>query len=246
MKKYILVMMIMMAGAFTTRAQYNLQNELYKIMRVFDTVPHISFDVRYVYHTDTIAGRFDHEEMEGSFTLNGQKAWYRMGPVAFMQNDSLAITVHDEEKFILVGKAKSGTANSGQKAPLRQTIDSLVANSTSHYTITIRDEDDSTRTIRFLRADSMAQYDEFVIVYDQLGYYLRKVQYFFKEYEYFDDDLMLGRPATLRRKSLEATYSKYRLDRVNPELYRHDQYVFFDGSGFRPVSKFSDYEVYGN
>src|SRR5258705_2253715 len=78
----------------------SVKAELYKINKIFDSSYYLGFDVGIAYSSDTLYGRFEHEEMKGKYILNNRNLYYKMGNIEYAQNDSFVYNIYHDEKMI--------------------------------------------------------------------------------------------------------------------------------------------------
>lgn len=227
----------------TVDAQTPLQI-MAQIYQKYDSVGFITFDIKYVYSTDTLYGDFHNEVLAGSYTIAGKKAKYNIGDIEFMQNDSFFIAVYNKDKFILVTDPR--TNNTGSELPLRQLMDSLLQAYSRHYTITTA-ADTVTGTISFIRADSLAQFSKFLISYDLNTNFLTSIQYGFEEQQVLNpDDTLTMHSVSLRHKNLTVAFSNYRVDNFSQDSYSENNYIWFEEGECKAIDKYKDYKVYNS
>lgn len=248
MKKYMSQKIVLFALLFTglfpgMNAQGQTpQQVMESIYQAYDSVPYLSYDVKYIYDSDTLYGEFTHEVMEGSFTMAGKKAKYRLGNIDFIQNDSFFLAIYHADKYILVSDPR--TTNAGSELPMRQLIDSLVTTYALHYTLTTSILDSTTGKINFAKNDSLAAFLNFAITYDTTRHLLKSIEYSFEEPPVMEPGVeYVSLPAT-RRKTLKIEFLKYRVDNFSPELYEENSYIFFEDGVCKPVEKYIDYRIF--
>jgi hypothetical protein len=243
MKKKVLAALII-CGSFCShevKAQSAAQQVMETIYKKYDSLSYITFDVKYVYGTDTLYGDFKHEELGGSYTMAGKKAKYNIGNIEFMQNDSSLISVYNKEKFIIVADPKYG--NTGDELPMRAMMDSMIQAYGQHYNIITNT---TAGNISFEKTDSLAQFTKFFIGYDVSTNFLNTIQYVFLENQLMNPDDTTGSPAkyAMRQKTLRIEFSNYRLDNFSPALYNENNYVWFEDGVCKPIDKYKGYKVY--
>lgn len=246
-KKLLVVALLLVAtGLQGLSAQITPQQIMNRIYEKYDSLTYITFDVKYIYATDTIGGKYKTDVMKGSYTMAGKKALYSIGDIQFMQNDSFFITVYPEEKYMIVADPR--TRNTGSQLPMRAMMDSMVQTYATHYTIKMTSDPEAEEgTIRFIKADSMAQFDRFIIKYDLENYYLNSIKYDFEEPDVMDDDddESTEQPEMImRKKSLTIRFTDYRIDNFSPKNYNENNYIWFDDGECKPVDKYKGYRVF--
>ena len=224
-------------------AQSSPQQVMAGIYQKYDSINFLSFDVSYIYTTDTAYGDFSHEKLDGSYTMAGKRAKYNIGDIEFMQNDSFFIAVYTQQKMIVVADPHSD--NSGNELPMRKMIDSIINFSGQHYTIS-NYSDTSTGILRFDRTDSLADFDLLKVAYDTTSNLLKSIKYVYTEMQVLNPEDTTGAPPKIipRHKSLEIEFSNYRVDNLPDELYNENSYVWFENGECKPVQKYADYKVY--
>lgn len=251
MKKYTIFFLAIITGwSVNTQAQANIASQtMQSIYQNYDSIRYLSFDLKFNYSSDTLLGKFDDEEMEGTYTMAGKKAKYRLGDIDFMQNDSFFIAVYNNDKLILVDEPKA--INTGSQLPLRNQIDSLLDAYAHHYTISVRNTSADTGMIELLRADSFAQFDRFSISYDSRSKVLYKVMYEYPEAASLDSAVLAtlnGRSGStdqpIQKKRLTISFSNYRFDNYDDDVYDVNNYIWFENGVCRPVTKYDDYKIY--
>jgi hypothetical protein len=220
-----------------------LQQIMAGIYKAYDSMPYLTFDVKYIYGTDTVNGDFTHDVLAGTYTMAGKKAKYNLGDIEFVQNDSFFLSIYNKEKFIIV--ADPPNKNAGTGLPMRAQIDSLVKNYSTFYTITTSKtaetaEAEETGKINFAKADEAAQFENFTITYYADRNFLQKVEYNFKEMVQADETAA----PQLRNKTLSIEFANYRFDNFAEDMYDENKYIFFEEGMCKPVKKYTDYRIF--
>lgn len=238
-----LALLIAVAGIQQIAAQTTPQQILNRIYQKYDSLRYITFDVKYVYTTDTISGRYKKDVMKGSFTMAGKKALYNIGSIQFMQNDSFFISVNPEEKYIIVADPRS--RNSGNELPMRAVLDSMVQVYAKQYLIRMS-SDSVEGTIRFVKSDSMAQFNSFMIKYDLEDYYLSSIRYEFEEPDVLENEseTVVEPEMVIRKKSFEIRFSDYRIDNFSPKNFDESNYIWFDEGECKTSDKYKGFRIF--
>lgn len=233
-----------------TAQSSNVSDIMGAIYKNYDSIQYLSFDVQFNFESDTILGKFISEKMDGTFTMAGKKFKYRLGDIDFMQNDSFFIAIYNQDKMMLVDAPKA--LNAGSKLPLREQMDSLLVNYGSHYTITNYSIGDDTGIVKFIRADSLAQFDEFRITYAEQAKLLLELAYNFKEPAELDTAVVSmlaaagNSSAPLQNKILRIKFSNYRFDNNDEEMYSEGNYFWLEQGLCKPSDKYKGYKIYYN
>jgi hypothetical protein len=243
---------ILVAGTDKLKAQDTLAvitQTLQNIYKNYDSVQYLSFDVRFDYGSDTLLGNFEAEQMNGTYTLAGKKAKYRLGDIDFMQNDSFFIAVYNKDKLILVDEPKA--INLGSQLPMRQQMDSLLLAYSDHYTFSIYNQSVDTGVIQLLRADSLAQFDKFSITYDNRNQMLYQLSYEYVEPAELDSAVISAwRIATgsntdpVQKKRFNILFLNYRFDNYDEAVYDENNYIWFENGMCKPAAKYDDFKIY--
>ena len=235
--------------AQNTSATAAITQTMQSIYQNYDSIKYLSFDVKFNYGSDTLLGKFDTEQMDGSYTMAGKRAKYRLGDIDFMQNDSFFIAVYNKDKLILVDEPK--TINIGSQLPLRQQMDSLMLSYANQYTFSNFSQSTDTGVIQLLRADSTAQFDRFSISYDNRTKMLYSVSYEYAEPAELDsvvlNRMMASSGSTtppMQKKRLTISFHNYRFDNYDDTVYDENNYIWFDNGVCKPTAKYDDFKIY--
>ncbi|MBI3137597.1 MAG: hypothetical protein HYZ15_03325 [Sphingobacteriales bacterium] len=257
-KLFLLVLVFSVVGVTTLQGQTSLdsaRNTALNFFRTYDSIPYLSFDVRYTLFSDTVYSDFSYETTRGSYTLSGKKARYTLGDVEYLQNDSILVAVYHRDEQIIVSDPP--VQNTGSYVPLRQTLDSLLTAYSSSYDLWVKtttaDPDvDSIGYIRLVRksADTLGIYNRYVIEYNIERNFITKV-----EYEFTEPGLGLSsvdEPSegarllknTSRRKTLRIEFLNYRFDNFSDDRYSENNFIWLEDGVYKPVEKYKNYQVY--
>ncbi|MFT3683039.1 MAG: hypothetical protein QM791_22455 [Ferruginibacter sp.] len=270
MRLFLLITVLLSFLQHQSMAQSNLatvQQIMNSIYQVYDSADHLTFDFKYIYTSIILPdGNGSQEDgLSGTYTMAGNKAKYNLGEIDFMQNDSFFIAVYNKEKYILVSDPRPTGAGGG--LPARQVIDSMLQAYSSHYNITLthvfnvsgmdstNPGGDTTTTgiITFEKADSLAQFLHFTIIYDSAAKFLTSIEYVFEE-PYYDDSstTLLSTPPPpsttpqVLQKTLRINFSDYRYNNFSSALYDEEQYIYFEDDTWKPVEKYKDYRLFNS
>jgi len=228
------------------------QKVMADIYTAYNNVTDLTFDVKYIYTSDTLNGKFLNESLNGSYRMVGNKALYELGAIQYMQNDSFLIAVYNDEKFILISNPRTQN-NIGSNLPLRSLLDSVLHSYGEHYTISTTKVSDTTSALNFIRKDSLAQFDKFSVTYYTKGRaLLSSIAYDFKEATYTEapDSVatQLGNRAPLpiiyRRKTLALNFFNYRYNKVPEKLFNESNYIRLENGKWVTADKYKDFQIY--
>jgi hypothetical protein len=138
------------------------RSELYQLNSVFDSSAYIGFDVRVVYTTDTVRGKFAYEEMNGNYIINNENMYYKMGSSEYIRNDSFAYHIHHDEKVMLM--SNDPAVENSNLFPTREFVDSVLTWYDTAYVITIEDSAE-VRTLKFVAKYDTLPYQLFAVYY---------------------------------------------------------------------------------
>jgi len=245
----ITVMLVITHTAIKAQAPPAVLQTLQSIYHNYDSVKYLSFDVKFNYSSDTLLGKFDTEQMDGTYTLAGNKAKYRLGNIDFMQNDSFFIAVYNTDKLIMVDAPKA--INMGSQLPMRQQIDSLLLAYDNHYNISSYNLSADTGVIQLLGTDSLAQFERFALLYDNNNHMLYQVSYEYKEPAELDSAVLSMYQAStgttdvpVQKKRFTIRFLNYRYENFNEVAYDENNYIWFENGMCKPAAKYEEYKIY--
>jgi hypothetical protein len=226
--------------------------EMLKINSKYDSAFYLTFDIKIIYDSDTLWAGTDsadhtHTEMTGTYTFHGNKALYRLGDIEYMQNDAFTIAVYNNDKIMLVGKPDSAQ-RPGLFIPTRSVIDTMLRDIAQQYNC-IFNQYDSLKHFCFNATDTNNVYESIDVEYDPVTYYLLKVKYRLKDYEYYDDNGNAGPnpTAVVRKADMIFLFQNYRAEQVGAAVFSETKYLFFDGpDSMKPANAYKEYVIYKN
>lgn len=243
-----LMLISIMLVSYQTRAQNfpqpALASTMESIYKNYDSIPFLSFDVKFTYTSDTLLGDYTNEYLDGTYTMAGKKTKYRLGNIDFMQNESFFIAVYNEDKMILVDVPKTG--NAGNNLPLRQMIDSLVQGYTANYNVNRNYINTDTGIISFDRTDTSSQLNKFSLTYDERNKMILKVAYEYLEPVQPDSNISFTSMPVNRKRRLSIEFSNYRFDNYDDAVYNENNYIYFERGVCKPVAKYEGYKIYNS
>lgn len=242
------------AGAQNTTLD-TARNTALNFFRTYDSIPCLTFDVKYTLFSDTVYSDFSYEVMSGTYTMSGKKAKYTLGGVDYLQNDSFLLAVYHKDEQIVVSNAPN--LNAGAYLPMRETLDSLLEAYSANYDISVKTTTtdpltDATGFIKLVRKlnDTLAIYNKYIIEYDLVTNVITKVELEYtepgKELTSVDepDEGQRLLKNTPRRKTLRIEFMNYRFDHFSDEAYSENNFIWEEDGVYKPVDKYRSYQVY--
>jgi hypothetical protein len=224
------------------------KNDLAEVYKSYDRIKYLSFDVAYLYSSDTLNGDFTHSEVKGSYQINGRNTLYKLGDITFMQNDSILIGVYTLKKLIILGDPQTSALKGG--IPMRDQMDSLFKMQEQYYDVTVSSKSKYT-TISFKGLESTAQFIKYEIVYDNNTNFIKKLEHSFRGITDKDltdpsmEDSTRHRLAKeIRLKKLTISFSNYSHAKIDKENFDEKNYIAYDNKMYKPAVKYSDYKIY--
>lgn len=230
----------MMLFTITAKSQ-TPQQALDSIYERYDSLPNLSFDVRYTLTSDTVYGNFVYDVLEGKYTLNRRKAIFRLGDIEYMQNDSFFIAVYKKDELMIVTDPKK--ANSGSYLPMREQIDSMLALYSDDYAISVTTVDSVGRIIFERKPDSIAQFKTYTIEYDTASKYLRSVSFVFEEHTPVSETNTMD---VIRTRKLKLEFLNYRFDFFGNEMYDEENYFYKEQDEYKPTATYANFRIFNS
>jgi hypothetical protein len=250
--KRIVLMMVLLISGFLTFAQSTLDSartELYKVNKVFDSSLYLGFDVRITYTSDTLFGKFAHEEMNGTYLLNQRNIYYKMGKAEYVQNDSVVYNIYHDDKVILMTNTHTTVGSS--VFPLRDFVDSILTWYDSAYLINVSTAGDY-KVLSFTAKRDSLPYRRFAIYYDEDTYYPYRYEMKFFDGGDESDTVFLvtdsvqkqvvqKRPVT---RNIDMYFSHY-YNANSLDVFKDENYVLYDrfSNRFRTAEKYKGYKL---
>jgi hypothetical protein len=257
-KKYVVSALLCMICAREANAQFttvdSARNTAVNFFRTYDSIPYLTFDVRYSLFSDTVYSDFSYETTKGTYTLSGKRARYTLGEVEYLQNDSFLVAVYHRDEMMVVSNPP--VQNSGSYLPLREMLDSLLQSYTANYDFWVKNstadpDTDSLGYIRLVRkiGDTLGMYNRYIIEFNIEKNVITKVEFEYTEpgrgltpAEEPDEGQRLLKN-TDRRKTLRIDFLNYRFDNFSDERYSENNFIWEDEGEFKPVDKYKNYKV---
>jgi hypothetical protein len=263
-KLFLLFIVVAVLGASEAKAQTavdSARNTVMQLFKTYDSIPYITFDVKYIYKSDTTYSDFTYETIKGSYTMSGSKAKYTLGDVEYLQNDSFLVAVYHKDQMMVVSSPVIN--NAGAYLPMRDLLDSLLQSYSGDYDISVDNKidtipssvEDVVDTKGFIRltrkpGNIQAQFDRYLLEFDIEQNIITKV-----EYEFSDPGLDLtsvdepdaGRRLlknTARKRTLQIEFANYRFDNFSDEVYNENNLVWTEDGEYKPVEQYKYYKVY--
>lgn len=231
------------------------RNVALEFFKTYDSIPYLTFDVRYTLFSDTAYSDFTYDVMNGSYTMSGRKAKYSLGDVDYLQNDSFLIAVYHKDQMMVVSNPP--VQNTGSYLPMREALDSLLQAYSGSYDISVKSiiNDPETDTVGYIKlikkaGDTLGQYNLYMIEFDMPRNTIRKVEFEYTEpglgltpADEPDDGLRLLKN-TARKKILRIEFFNYRFDNFSDDVYSENNLVWEEDGEYRPVEKYKNYKIY--
>ena len=213
------------------------KKQLYHISKLYDSAVYLSFNVKYMYETDTIETRFKNSDLTGYYTLYGRKSYYKIGNIEYMQNDSFHIAAYNDDKFLMITKVNKSVPGASAVLPLKNMIDSMFYSSYQHYNVrteSLVDHDDTLQQINFIKKtnDTIGLYNYFKITYRSATYALQSLEYGFKEpVSAGEDDMIPTIPTAVIAQPLmwnvkfKVVFDHYHMGEIDPTLFSEARFI---------------------
>lgn len=171
LKAIVCIATFLISSMHVTAQVANLDSakaELYRINKVFDSSRYLAFDVSLIYDTDTLFGKFEHQEVYGSYIINNKNLYSKLDKTEYIQTDSFVYNIYNEEKTIMMTKDPVSNSN---LFPVREFVDSIMTWYDTSYIITLHTEDSSIRVIEFAGCFTNLPYTRFAVYYQEGSYF---------------------------------------------------------------------------
>lgn len=226
----------------------SVKTELYKVNKVFDSSYYLGFDVNIMYSSDTLFGRFEHEEMKGKYILNRRNLYYKMGNIEYAQNDSFVYNIYHDEKMMMM--TKDIMASNSALFPLKEFVDSIITWYDSSYTISMYTVAES-KVIEFTAITSEVPYKRFAIYYEAESHYPDRFEMSMRGELNDLYDIPDSIAALIRIKPVEKRITMSFSNYYHPktlEMFEDNSYVYFDRQRkkYKPSEKFKAYRFITN
>jgi hypothetical protein len=263
-KTILLLIVLAVLGTSGAKAQTTAdtaRNMAMLFYKTYDSIPYITFDVRYTYLSDTLYSDFKYETMKGSYTMSANKAKYSLGDVDYLQNDSFLIAVYHKDEMMVVSNPP--VQNAGSYLPMRSLLDSLLNAYSADYDISVDNKIDTLPSsaepelntkgyISFTRkpGNTQAQFNRYLLEYDIENNVITKVEYEFVEpganltpAEESDAGQRLLKNSN-RKKILRIEFSNYRFDNFSDSVYSENNLIWEEDGVYKPIAQYKYYKVY--
>lgn len=181
MKQRIIVLIVAVYGVLFTNTMNaqspNLDSakaELRRINQVFDSSGFLGFDISIIYSTDTLFGKYEHQEIFGNYIINGKKFYSKLENNEYIQTDTFVYMISNDEKVLMM--TKEPASNSG-KFPIRDFADSVIKWYDTAYSISVLSLPDSvTRVVEFTGLYPNLPYSRFAVFYEKDTYHPLRIE----------------------------------------------------------------------
>ncbi len=250
LNKMIMVLSYCLTANFLYAQSYNIDTikaNLYKVNKVFDSSRYLGFDLKLVADTDTLFGKFEHDEVYANYVINNKNIYYKMGDIEYVQTDSFVFNIAASEKMLMM--TKDPIASNASLFPLKEFVDSTIKNYQSYYTISMS-HNDGNRTINFASTSADMPYTNFSITFDSISFYPRSLEMtMLGQFDLSEvpDSLKSRVKIKPMHRRITMEFTKYYP--VNDlSVFQDNSYVIFDPARklYRPVPKYRGYQFMTN
>lgn len=242
-KIIIAILVIVPSFALSQSALLTAKNDLVKINNWFDSAQYIGFDARFVYYTDTVAGKYEYMEKKAGYYLNKKHFYMSSEGLERMQNDTFSIEVDNNEKTLIITPNLNGKLS--DQLMLKDFISQSLDVYDSIFTITIADIDTFTRETKFTTSNPLSPYAEFSIRYDTASFLPVSMHFTLTEKLPFDVKAETL-TKTLKLKQYLAIYFSDFRGMPDPSIFNETTFVRYDlaTKKFEAAKKYEDYRFY--
>lgn len=247
-RKICSLLLIWLGAAPAVEAQdaAKVKEILSAISHNYDTSTNLRFGVRFTNITEPKGEAPVSDNVEGTYALQGKKAFYRLGNIETMQNDSFFVVVYPDDQFVLVSAPKNN-GNTGF-FPFRETMDSLLRLSAAKYTITtVINKTEKKGSIIFSAKDTAEKVTEFKIEYNTSLGLLTSLRYLYYEYKEAREDYKLQQPRLIfQKKTMLIEFYGYSNQKIDPLLLKETNYIYFEAGECKLTEKYKNYKLLYN
>lgn len=228
--------------------------QLKKMNAVFDSSYFLTFKVNYSYHSyDSASAVQDSSQRTATYKVKGRNFFYNFGDVEYMQNDSMAFTVSNKDKMIILSRSK--VAAPSQALSLSALTDTAINAYSNYYNITNTvDSASSTGSIYFIALpNSNVPYQQIIVTYSLANSTLSSISL-----NYFAPGNIPVRDSTgmptgdikraLLKNDMLITFSDYNYEQPDNTFFKREHYFYYDRMqrAYITTGKFKDYHLYTN
>ena len=241
---FALLISLMLCSNLMGQDVLKIKDILLHISRAYDTSANLSFKLRFVNKIESASGKIASDKTEGKYALIGKNAFYIMGDIEVMQNDSFFVAVYNRDKFIIVSTPKSNAST--QFFPFRETMDSLLKLSADKYLIKLNtSKSERLETIIFSAKDTLEKVKEFRLVYNSGSSMISSISYLFHEYKASDEDYKEENPQMiLQKKTILIEFEDYSHNKLDTSILSEKKYIFFENGECKLTERYRDFKLY--
>jgi len=247
-KKYLfaglLLSIITCSKVFSQSLLDSVNNEIYRINKVFDSTKYMSFDVNILYYTDTVYGRFERQEKKIEYSLNNSNYYYKSDELIFMQNDLYTVSIDNSEKSLIV--TRSIQNNLSNQFELKNFIGNNISAFDSLYDITISSVSLSANKISLTAKPGISDsilpgYRYFSVLYDTDSYYPQKME--MELLQKLEISNIVSE--NLVKQKMEISFSRYR-PLASTSIFNNYNYFYYDKNTkqYLPAEKYNYYKFF--
>ncbi len=249
MRRKIFSLLLILQGftpAVKAQDAAKVKEILSAISHNYDTSTNLRFGVRFTNISEPKGEAPVSDNVEGTYAVQGKNAFYRLGNIETMQNDSFFVAVYPDDQFVLVSKPK----NNGNTVffPFKETMDSLLRLSAAKYNITTAiNKAEKKGSIVFSAKDSLEKVTEFKIEYNTSLGLLTSLRYLYYGYKEAREDYKLQQPRLIfQKKTMLIEFYGYSNQEIDPLLLKETNYIFFEAGECKLTEKYKDYKLFYN
>ncbi len=219
------------------------KNDLTKVNSWFDSSRYIGFDARFMYFTDTVAGKFEYMEKKAEYYLNKNHFYMNSDGMEHIQNDSFSIEIDNNQKTLIVSPNINGKL--AEQFMLKDFMSQSLDIYANIYTISITDIDTFTRETKFVTNNSASPYSEFSIRYDTSAFLPISMHFTLTEKLPFEIKSGSSTKDLRLKQQLAIYFSDFR-GMTDPSIFNETTFVRYDiaTKKYEASKKYQDYRFY--
>lgn len=224
--------------AYFGKAQIDQNNPAIKkltdIANAYKNANHLGFDVKYLYASEARPALYL-DSLDGSFKINNNRYNYTVDNTQFVGNDSINLTIFNEDKIIYV----NSPANIQSANPLAMIDSVMTINQYSNASI------------------SQAGLEQKITIDFKPGYMFKKVEYYITPLtnlitrmmaiieadQMYDPGVKPIFNKSNRYGILEVRFRSYKLSGFLDAIFSETQFLVRDGNQYKPARAYANYQI---